>query len=110
MLRSKYYQEGQDSAHKGYARAPRYPQREKAVEFLAGYDSVIKTHMVIRFESNPLGKSYYSYTTPPDIAYVGTLEQCEDKAITLKQSDRKSFYAVYDINGKPYIYKAANEK
>lgn len=110
MLRSKYYQEGQESAHKGYARAPRYPQKEKAVEFLAGYDSIDRSHQVIRFASNPIGKSKSYFQSLPDVVYIGTLKQCEDKAITLKQSDRKSFYAVYTANGKPYIYKAANEK
>lgn len=110
MQVSKYFQEGIQAAHQGAARFCRYKLESNILDFYKGYDSVCRSHQVMRFNSDPRGKSKQTYQDSPDLVYVGTLAQCEDKAVTLKQADRAGFFVVYSAEGKPYQYKAANEK
>ncbi|QUL77390.1 hypothetical protein [Escherichia phage UPEC06] len=105
-LVTKYFIEGQQAAQQGYSRVTRYKKEENKVEFFKGYDSVNRDAMVLRFESDPVGKPVTSYQASPQIVYVGTVKECNDKLITLKQSDRAGYFVVYTADGKPYQYES----
>lgn len=110
MKQSKYFIEGVQAAQAGMIRVCRYKQPENVTEFFSGYDSICRDYQVIRFTSNPRGKSLKAYRDNADVVFVGSLAQCEDKRLTLSQAERSAFFAVYSADGHVYRYKSFNEE
>ena len=109
MQQTKYFIEGMTAAHSGSGRYCRYKRAENICEWLAGFDSVDRSHMMIRFTVNEAGQ--VSDLQQPDPCYVGTLRQCQDRAVTLQRNDPKgAAYVVYNQNGKPYQYKGIGDQ
>jgi hypothetical protein len=103
---TKYFIEGVQAAASGLGPVSRYKKPENIAEFMKGYESVSRDAMVLRFESNPVGKSKNSYSEAPDVVYVGTVKQCNDRLVMLQQKDRSGFFKVYTNDGKPYEYES----
>lgn len=99
MQHTKYFIEGMDSAHAGQCRACRYNKEENRREWLAGFDSVDRGYAVFRVSPGS-GAVKLSDLDP---VYIGGVQQCQDRAVTLQQLDRAGHYVIYDIaTGKPY--------
>lgn len=99
MQHSKYFIEGIQSAHNASVRACRYNKNDNRLEWFKGYDSVDKSFAVFKVMYSP-GEIKDNDLDPQ---YVGSLSQCNDRIMTLKQSDRQSIFVVYDmIKGTPY--------
>lgn len=106
MQQTKYYIEGIQAAHSGAGRFCRYHKEENREQWHAGYDSVSREYFVMRFNVDPVGMPLNSFRERPDPVYVGTLKQCQDRAVTLELSDRAAFFAVYHANGIAYKYES----
>lgn len=109
MQQTKHFIEGTAAAHAGAIRACRYKQPGNLAEWLKGFDSVDRSHVVIRFPSNPLGKPLTTFQDSPDPVYIGNLNQCQDRAVSLSQADRAAFFAVYLADGTAYQYKGIGD-
>ncbi|QYC52632.1 hypothetical protein [Salmonella phage SSBI34] len=106
MQQTKYYIEGVQAAHNGAGRFCRYRKPENVEQWEAGYDSVERSHMVIRFNSKPTGKPLTAYQERPDPVYMGTLRQCQDRAVSLSIADRLAYFEVYTKDGEKYEYQS----
>lgn len=99
MQQTKYFIEGIAAAHAGQIRAPRYRVEANRLEWLAGYDSVDRGYAVFKILPGPGAVTLADL----DPAYVGSVKQCQDRAVTLQQADRAGAYVIYSLDtGKPY--------
>ena len=100
MQATKYYIEGQQAARSGFVRTCRYVKPENVEEFNRGYDSVDRSHTIL--SRSPGGAV--------DVHGVGTLAECQDRAVTLGTADRtRRYYVANMATGEEVIYKAFNE-
>lgn len=100
MQVTKFYIEGQQAARSGFVRACRYVKPENVEEFNKGYDSVDRSHSIL--SRSPRGVV--------EVHGVGSLAECQDRAVTLGTADRsRRYYVANTATGEEYIYKAFNE-
>lgn len=99
MQHTKYFIEGIAAAHAGQIRAPRYRVEANRLEWFAGFDSVDRGYAVFKILPDPGPVSLGDL----DPVYVGSVKQCQDRAVTLQQADRAGRYVIYSAKtGKPY--------
>lgn len=99
MQQTKYFIEGVTAAHAGSVRACRYNKEGNRLEWFAGFDSVDRGHAVFKILPGPGPVSLGDL----DPVYVGSVKQCQDRAVTLQQADRAGRYVIYSAKtGKPY--------
>lgn len=99
MQQSKYFIEGTAAAHAGSVRACRYNKEENRAAWLAGFDSVDRGYALFKILPG-VGPVTLADLDP---VYIGGVNQCQDRAVTLQQADRAGRFVVYDMaTGKPY--------
>jgi len=86
-------------AHGGSVRACRYNKEVNRLEWFAGFDSVDRDYALFKI----LPGAGQVTLADLDPAYIGSVKQCQDRAITLRLTDPSGRYVVYDMaTGKPY--------
>ncbi|ARB11599.1 hypothetical protein CB7_125 [Pectobacterium phage vB_PatM_CB7] len=99
MQHTKYFVEGIAAAHAGSIRATRYKVAANVLGWFAGFDSVDRSYAVFKILPG-VGRVTLSDLDP---VYVGSLKQCQDRALSLQQADRAGRFVIYDhVTGKPY--------
>lgn len=99
MQQTKYFIEGTAAAHAGSVRACRYNKEANRLQWFAGFDSVDRAHALFKILPGVGPVTLVDL----DPVYIGSVKQCQDRAVTLQQADRAGRYVVYDMaRGKPY--------
>lgn len=99
MQQTKYFIEGMTAAHNGSIRVTRYQRPENIEQWLAGYDSVERSHALFKI----LPGAGEIKMNDLDPVFLGTAKQCTDRLVTIKQADRTGHYVIYDMStGNPY--------